>query len=430
MKSHQQDHNSFSAKSFSDQLQSQWQHGGFLSTCLLPFSKVNGLIQNIRKKLYQRNIKPSYRAPCPVFVVGNIYVGGTAETPVVAALIKAFQSRGYQPGIISRGYGVKIGKEARVAKGPEAQATLIGDEPALLAQYAAIAVHPKRKLAVQALLTHYPQTDVIISDDGLQHLALQRDVEIVVQDERGIGNGLLLPAGPLRESADKLAEVDVIITNRNHQDFDENKQHNSMQIPLRCEMRLQASALVQIQNNKEIAIKQWCLERQNQSIAAVAGIGNPQRFFDSLADLGIHPQQQKAFADHHAFTAEDFSELNQDIILMTEKDALKCRHLADERFYFLKVNAELSDTHFFDKIEQLIKNWLILILLSVINVGKSMHELISTNLVCPISKAPLRLSEDRNYLICEQNGKAYPIENGLPILLPVHAIASATFETK
>ena len=355
MMSEKQNNKPLSKKSISERLQEQWQHGGCLSRSLSPLSTLNGLIQSIRKALYRKGIKSSYRAPCPIIIVGNIYVGGTGKTPVVAALVRALQDKGYHPGIISRGYGVDIGKEAKVAKGSDADATLIGDEPALLAQYAAIAVHPKRALAIKALLKHYPQTNVIIADDGLQHLALQRDVEIIVQDERGIGNGLLLPAGPLRESADKLSTVDVIITNRNHQDFQNNKIRDFATPPLLVDMRLLPSAFVNLQNNQELRPDEWLSHHKDKSIIAVAGIGNPQRFFNTLADLGLTTYKQQAFPDHHAFSAEDFSQFNQEVILMTEKDALKCRHFADERFYYLKVSAEFSDKNFFDKIEQLLK---------------------------------------------------------------------------
>lgn len=354
MKSENQDNTPLFKKSLSKRLQEQWQHGGCLSKILDPLSKLNGSIQSIRKALYKNNIKSSYRAPCPVIVVGNIYVGGTGKTPVVAALTRALQDKGYHPGIISRGYGVNIGKEARVAKGSNADATLIGDEPALLAQYAAIGVHPKRALAINALLKHYPQTNVIIADDGLQHLALQRDVEIIVQDERGIGNGLLLPAGPLRESADKLSKVDVIITNRNHQDFQIDRVKDSATPPLLIDMRLRPSTFINIHTNQALSLDQWLSRHKNKSTVAVAGIGNPQRFFDTLADLGLATDKQHAFPDHHAFSAKDFSQFNQDLILMTEKDALKCRDFADDRFYFLKVSAEFSDGDFFNKIEQLL----------------------------------------------------------------------------
>ncbi len=352
MKSRHPDQNNSHLKPFSERLQEQWQQGGILSTCLLPFSKLNGIIQNLRTTLYKKQIKRSYRAPCPVIVVGNIYVGGTGKTPVVAALVQALQDKGWNPGIISRGYGVDIGKDARVAHGPSAQATQIGDEPALLAQYAPIAVHPKRELGVKALLAHYPQTNVIIADDGLQHLALQRDVEIIVQDERGIGNGQLLPAGPLRESAQKLTEVDVVITNRNHKST--LRQENQTP-PLSIDMRLVPSCFININTGQKLSIDEWMPLYQQKSIAAVAGIGNPQRFFTTLNELGLKLQKQQAFPDHHAFKAKDFSEFEEEIILMTEKDGFKCHAFADERFWFLKVSAKFSDHQFFDKIEHLIK---------------------------------------------------------------------------
>ncbi|NLA50644.1 MAG: tetraacyldisaccharide 4'-kinase [Alcaligenaceae bacterium] len=355
MTSEKQDNKRHIKESLTEQLQQQWQNEGWLSKSLIPLSKLNGLVQRIRKILYQKNIKSSYRAPCPVIVVGNIYVGGTGKTPVVAALVQTLRDKGYHPGIISRGYGVKIGKTARVAKGSQAEAAQIGDEPALLAQYAPIGVHPKRALAIKALLEGYPQTNVIIADDGLQHLALQRDLEIVVQDERGIGNGLLLPAGPLREPADKLTSVDVIITNRNHHDFRNTNAKTLSTKPLLVDMRLQPSAFVNIQSNQQLSIEEWLSLHHNNSTVAVAGIGNPQRFFNSLASLGITVDEQHTYPDHYDFNVEDFAQFKQDIVLMTEKDALKCRNFADNRFYFLKVNAEFSDKYFFDKIEQLLK---------------------------------------------------------------------------
>lgn len=354
MKSRTQASDKHAKSNLSTQLQQQWQSGGALSTALIPLAMLNGAIQKLRKRLYQNGFKSTYKAPCPVIVVGNIYVGGTGKTPVVAAICEALKNKGFTPGIISRGYGVKIGKAARVAAGASAKAELIGDEPALLAQYAPIAVHPKRALAIKALLRQYPETDVIIADDGLQHLALQRDVEIVVQDERGIGNARLLPAGPLRESATKLAEVDFILTNRNHRHFHKTLSPNDSK-PYHVDMRIIPSTFVNLQSYEEVAPSLWQAQHRQRSIAAVAGIGNPQRFFNSLKELHISPQKLLPFPDHYAYSAADFVHLHEDIILMTEKDAIKCRDFADERFWFLKVRAEFSDSNFFERIEQLIK---------------------------------------------------------------------------
>ena len=161
---------------------------------------------------FERGLGHTYRAPVPVVIVGNLYVGGTGKTPVVIALVKQLKALGWHPGLISRGYGAKLGPSARTGQG-ELNASIMGDEPALLAEQtgAWIGVHPNRQLACQALLKADPAIDIIVSDDGLQHLALARDVEIVVQDTRGVGNGWLLPAGPLREPAKRLKTVDVVI---------------------------------------------------------------------------------------------------------------------------------------------------------------------------------------------------------------------------
>ncbi|MGK0558979.1 tetraacyldisaccharide 4'-kinase, partial [Bordetella bronchiseptica] len=195
-------------------LERQWRQGGWLSTLLRPLAALTGLVVARKRNAYLTGARAAWRAPVPVVVVGNIYVGGTGKTPVVIEVVRQLQARGWTPGVVSRGYGVDVGAAPRVGQGQLAAADY-GDEPALIARAtgAAIAVHPHRPRAVQALLRAHPGVDVVVSDDGLQHLALARDVEIVVQDERGVGNGRLLPAGPLREPAQRLADVDAIVTN-------------------------------------------------------------------------------------------------------------------------------------------------------------------------------------------------------------------------
>src|SRR5690606_16068633 len=178
---------------------------GLISTLLSPLSWVARAFIARKRLRYQRKPGLSHQSRLPVIIVGNIYVGGTGKTPVVIALVQSLQARGWRPGVISRGYGAKVGKHARTGQG-QLDPALFGDEPALIAQatQVPVAVHPKRALALLELQETYPQVDVIVADDGLQHLALGRDLEIVVQDGRGIGNGRVLPAGPLREPASRL----------------------------------------------------------------------------------------------------------------------------------------------------------------------------------------------------------------------------------
>ena len=208
-------------------LHQQWQKRGVWAHLLWPVSCLALVYVFAKRRWYQQATKQVYRAPVPVVVVGNVYVGGVGKTPVVIALVQQLVSLGWTPGVISRGYGVKLGPAPRVGRG-ELDATSLGDEPALISEQtqAPVSVHPNRRLACQALLTAYPEVDIIVSDDGLQHLALARDLEILVQDERLSGNGWLLPAGPLREPASRLSTVDLVITRQATR-----PQHDAQQAP-------------------------------------------------------------------------------------------------------------------------------------------------------------------------------------------------------
>lgn len=281
-------------------LERQWRQGGWLSTLLRPLAALTGLVVARKRNAYLTGARAAWRAPVPVVVVGNIYVGGTGKTPVVIEVVRQLQARGWTPGVVSRGYGVDVGAAPRVGQGQLAAADY-GDEPALIARAtgAAIAVHPHRPRAVQALLRAHPGVDVVVSDDGLQHLALARDVEIVVQDERGVGNGRLLPVGPLREPAQRLADVDAIVTNAGRP-------------------------------------------------RAAAGIGNPARFFQTLEQAGIRPAHTLALPDHYAYAQSPFTALDADLILVTAKDAIKCAALDDPRLWAVQVGTRLSDPDFGD----------------------------------------------------------------------------------
>ena len=186
-------------------LHRQWLRRGLWAWVMAPFSLVTYLVLAIRHVSLRTIAAHSPRAPIPVIMVGNLYIGGTGKTPVVIALLEQLRAKGWHPGVISRGYGVQAGADALAGCG-SIDAARFGDEPALIARESGVpvSVHPNRRLAWQALLKHYPKTDVIVSDDGLQHATLTRDIELVVQDPRGVGNGWLLPAGPLASVAHRV----------------------------------------------------------------------------------------------------------------------------------------------------------------------------------------------------------------------------------
>lgn len=307
-----------------------WYQKTFLSRCLFPLSILYQFIILVRRFLYQHKIFSVTRVIPPVIVVGNITVGGTGKTPLVIALVAALKKQGFHPGVISRGYGGKS-KQWPVVVDSVSDPIRVGDEAVLIAKSTAVpvVVGPKRVDDVKKLLS-VSACDVIVSDDGLQHYALHRDIEIAVIDSsRQCGNGYCLPAGPLREPASRLKTVDFIISNgkKNHGEF---------------EMQFVIDSIVNLQDeNKTINLSAL----SNQKIIAVAGIGNPDRFFQSLRLLGIS-FSEKIFPDHHAFQKSDFDFLNNQIIVMTEKDAVKCRHFCDSRFYVARGHAVVDDLFF------------------------------------------------------------------------------------
>jgi len=320
---------------------SAWQRKGLASALLWPLSLIARAAIARKQRRYRRHPELVYRSALPVLVVGNIYVGGTGKTPVVIALVQALQAQGWRPGIVSRGYGARLGDAPRSGRG-ELDAREFGDEPALISAStnAPIAVHPDRVRALRRLLRDYPEVDVVIADDGLQHLALGRDVEVVVQDARGIGNGRLLPAGPLREPASRLETVDFLITNMQAGLPD----RAALAIPARqIIMRLWPSIVVHLASGRELDWDAWLAEHRGQEASAAAGIGQPQRFFAMLEHAGAALGTRLALPDHEAYESSPFAALPQQPILITAKDAVKCRRFGDARLWVVHAAPEFSD---------------------------------------------------------------------------------------
>ena len=255
------------------------------------------------------------RLPVPVVMVGNIAVGGTGKTPVTLAVIEALQALGARPGVLSRGYG-GTGPFPRLL-GAQSTAAEVGDEPVLIARRSGVpvCVAPSRIAAGTALLAAHPEVDVLVCDDGLQHYALARDIELCVVDgARGHGNGHRLPAGPLREPPARMAACDLVLVNGG-----DAAAHGAKAL----RFDLVSDEAIGLHGGVRRPLASFA----GQTVDALAGIGHPQRFFDQLAAQGMAVRGH-AFADHHAYTAADLAFAGAAPLLMTEKDAVKCRALA------------------------------------------------------------------------------------------------------
>lgn len=304
-----------------------WSGRSPLWLLLLPFSWLYGLISNGIRLSYQLGWRKVWRASVPVVVVGNLTAGGNGKTPVVIWLVEALQRQGLRVGVVSRGYG---GKAERYPLLLDAATTTAqaGDEPVLIYQrtQAPVAVSPVRREAVQALQSG-GNIDVIVTDDGLQHYALARDFEIVVVDgERRFGNGWWLPAGPMRERAGRLNSVDAVIVNGGSASGNE------------IAMQLQPGAAINLKTGQAQPLSAF------DQVVAMAGIGHPPRFFNTLARQGVMPIRLLAFADHQAYSEAELRALTTDsqALIMTEKDAVKCRQFAQDNWWYLPVDAQLS----------------------------------------------------------------------------------------
>jgi tetraacyldisaccharide 4'-kinase len=304
---------------------------------LIPFAFVYRIIIALRRMAYRAGLLRSHRLAVPVIVVGNITVGGTGKTPLVAWLANYLRTEGLRPGIVSRGYRGRASSWPQQVR-PDSDPAMVGDEAVMLAGQCRcpMAVAPDRVAAAEALLEH-SDCNIILSDDGLQHYALRRDLEIAVIDGvRRLGSGFLLPAGPLREPARRLREVDMVVVNG----LGGTGEHP---------MRMQAGAAVSLQNPEQ---RRDLDTFRGQSVHAVAAIGNPERFFQILRQVGMRVEGH-AFPDHYPFKPEDLEFGDDRPVLMTEKDAVKCRVFARGNDWYVPVRVEMS-REFTDRLGELL----------------------------------------------------------------------------
>ncbi|MBV2131324.1 tetraacyldisaccharide 4'-kinase [Pseudomonas sp. MAP12] len=309
---------------FAERLAAAWYAGHPALLLLRPLETLYRRVVARKRADYLAGRKPAYRAPVPVIVVGNITVGGTGKTPMILWLIEHCRARGLRVGVVSRGYGATPPRLPwRVRAGQAASEA--GDEPLMIVERSGVPlmIDPDRARAVQALLAEEP-LDLILSDDGLQHYRLARDLELVLIDAaRGLGNRRCLPAGPLREPLERLAAVDACLLNGGAADSAQGFAFN-----------LQPAALVNLASGERRPLDSL---PPGQAVHAVAGIGNPQRFFATLEALHWRPVPH-AFADHAAYGPEDLRFTPALPLLMTEKDAVKCRAFAAADWWYLAVD--------------------------------------------------------------------------------------------
>jgi tetraacyldisaccharide 4'-kinase len=297
---------------------------------LMPLSFLYGAVSGSRRFLYARRLRRSTRLARPVIIVGNLTVGGTGKTPLVCWLVARLGELGFHPGVVSRGYGGSANTVRLIE--PSDDPRVVGDEPLLLARrtQVPVAIGGNRPAAAQLLVAQ--GCDVIVSDDGLQHYALARDCEVVVIDgDRRFGNGWLLPAGPLRETRSRLAVADAIVVNGGR-----------AMLEGALSMRLEARSAVALVGGRVSPLAAFA----GMAVHAVAGIGNPERFFNMLRAHGIEVEGHP-LADHARIAAQDVRFGDDLPVLMTEKDAVKCAGAADERHWYVPVNAcfDASESH-------------------------------------------------------------------------------------
>ncbi|OAJ33556.1 tetraacyldisaccharide 4'-kinase [Piscirickettsia salmonis] len=337
-----------------------WYHKHILRWALWPFSWLFRFITFLRRQFFKLGLYRLYISQVPVIIVGNIHVGGVGKTPLVLKLVEHFQSQGITVGVVSRGYGANKNNHYPYEVTLESSALEAGDEPLMIKQLTGVPVviAPKRAQAVDYLTSHY-RLDVILSDDGLQHYALARSIEIAVMDAERLGNGYCLPAGPLREDWLRLNDVDFVVVNnlsRALTVLDKSqgiKKLEQLTVPVFSSV-LGARYWVNVHTEERVAVDRF----KGQRVNVVAGIGHPQRFFNTCMELGGVINHSCAFSDHHNYQGSDFENFNQELpLLMTEKDAVKCKQWLSDNAWALHVELEFqciatksSELTFFDQL--------------------------------------------------------------------------------
>jgi tetraacyldisaccharide 4'-kinase len=302
-----------------------WYGGHWLSIPLAPLGWCYAGVVWLRRLAYVSGLMPVRNLPVPVLVVGNLTVGGTGKTPLVIWLVEFLRSEGWRPGVVSSGYGGRMTMQPQQVR-PDSSPEMVGDEPVLIAQRTrcAVAVGARRAIAAEELIRH-TDCNIVVCDDGLQHLALARDIEIAVVDgDRRFGNGRCLPAGPLRDVPGRIHSVDLVVANGKAGRGEFLMEYQTL--PLR--------SLRDPGQTRDISTL------RGREVHAVAGIGNPLRFFSFLRGHEIHIHKHE-FPDHHAFRASDL-QFDDDLpVVMTEKDAVKCVTFAASDWWYVPVQAQL-----------------------------------------------------------------------------------------
>ena len=311
-----------------------WYNKSFWLYILAPLTFLFSSLVKARRNSYINNPKKVWNSSKPIIVVGNISMGGTGKTPLVKFIASELAKRGFKPGLVSRGYGGKYSGTLEVTSETTYKQT--GDEAQILAKLNIPFFIDKNRSRAARKLQEKHDVDVVISDDGLQHYAMGRDIEIAVIDgARRLGNGLAFPAGPLREPKSRLSEVDFIVNNGGPTEGDE------------ILMTLSPAKFIHLNSGKEYSVDKWPMHNQ---VHAIAGVGNPNRFFDLLLRLGFE-FDKNPFPDHHKYNKRDLYYLDHLPILMTEKDAAKCKHFKNSKIWYLSIESKI-ESQFIDKLEE------------------------------------------------------------------------------